>query len=485
MLSRIIEILTEGISEGNELAGNKLAQCILESIKMSGNLPDVFAMFAFDLSKAIGGNPVIPEGKAQSASSSVRDYRFLSLALQGVRKFPNVDSSDFYGLDFTRKGQPVSSVFLGSNGVGKSSLYASLEAVTLNRMYSAMSRGFVSKEEQAVYLINALSNTPFIRLYTMEGEVDFRSNESPIGVAAYFCSEYDIQHLEQNEVTSEYVCTQIGLAEMRDFLILLDKVRILGKILIDYKEQDADTRTDMKIKTSKKLDLKNDFDKAWGENPPDIKIFSVTHEWMAYADGLSDYLHRQYYDIFSPFLQKIQQTLPILLGPYLVDNDTVKVEVNENKLKISISLQADGETLLSPRLYFNTFRFKLYCVALKLCMAYCAKSLNRCNFPMVIDDVFDSSDFENRYRIRNFIENLVNQHNLLDQAKAYPLQFIFFTQDDLISEGVHRGIRTTMGDENVKYGRIFDYKDKKDADRSTRNILKENDNFINLEDTIR
>jgi tRNA(Ile)-lysidine synthase TilS/MesJ len=161
------------------------------------------------------------------------------------------------------------------------------------------------------------------------------------------------------------------------------------------------------------------------------------------------------------------------------------VEVNENKLKISISLQADGETLLSPRLYFNTFRFKLYCVALKLCMAYCAKSLNRCNFPMVIDDVFDSSDFENRYRIRNFIENLVNQHNLLDQAKAYPLQFIFFTQDDLISEGVHRGIRTTMGDENVKYGRIFDYKDKKDADRSTRNILKENDNFINLEDTIR
>jgi hypothetical protein len=182
---------------------------------------------------------------------------------------------------------------------------------------------------------------------------------------------------------------------------------------------------------------------------------------------------------------KLEVALPQLLKKSIFNDCDVKVILEEGTIRIVLLVNGqDGPQRISPRKFLNTFRFKLYCVALKVCLAYCAKTLNRCNFPMVIDDVFDSSDFEQRNSIHQFIEDLVNQHSELVDAAHFPLQIIFFSQDDLVSEGVYRGIKNSLGAENVKYDRIFDYADAKENEGEKVHVLTVKDRFINLEDSI-
>ena len=110
-----------------------------------------------------------------------------------------------------------------------------------------------------------------------------------------------------------------------------------------------------------------------------------------------------------------------------------------------------------PRAYLNTFKFKLFCVAMKMACCCIAKKMYRSNYPLIIDDVFDASDFENRVMIRNFAAKLSRQHKHLLPEKDYSLQIIFFTQDDLVASQMEKGLKDGLGADNVILGRIFDY----------------------------
>lgn len=98
-----------------------------------------------------------------------------------------------------------------------------------------------------------------------------------------------------------------------------------------------------------------------------------------------------------------------------------------------------------PRLYFNTFRHKLFCFTLKLALACCYMRLNKCRCPIIIDDVFNASDFCNRNSIKDIIINLRRAYSLVmrdggNGSFDCPLQIILFTQDEIIAEKVYQGI---------------------------------------------
>lgn len=119
---------------------------------------------------------------------------------------------------------------------------------------------------------------------------------------------------------------------------------------------------------------------------------------------------------------------------------------------------------VSPRKYLNTFRFKLFCVALKIVLGCFVKERYSINFPYVIDDVFDSSDFDSRLRLKRFIEEIVKRHDSLIDPKKYPIQIIFFSQDDLIADQIYKGLLACMESNNLKFGRIYDYRESEKKD---------------------
>ena len=120
-------------------------------------------------------------------------------------------------------------------------------------------------------------------------------------------------------------------------------------------------------------------------------------------------------------------------------------QVNFDKPKefeLFIKVRKPGEERYEktePRLYLNTFRHKLFCFALKLGLACCSMQLDNCKYPIVVDDVFDASDFVNRNDINNVIKSLLKGYKEFSGG-VDDLQIILFTQDEIIAERVYKGL---------------------------------------------
>lgn len=176
---------------------------------------------------------------------------------------------------------------------------------------------------------------------------------------------------------------------------------------------------------------------------------TVRKDYDKWREGLlsvHDFLKEEFIEMFgTQFKSVIKPVVEGLMNDYMAD-DELRLEVVfiEDNLTLKVMLKhinTDNEGKdIEPRIYFNTFRFKLFCVVLKVAIAVGVKKIYGENWPIVIDDVFDSSDFNNRSRMDRFIERIVELHNGCIDKNRFPLQLILFTQDDLIGEAVYRGL---------------------------------------------
>lgn len=504
MISKLKELLDECLSESDELKGNILLKRVLNHISLKSELPTIYDILAFTTQlgegEAMDYQPATP-----AAEAGIKDCRFLRINIQNARKFGSANIQDFYGVTFADKSMnPLSSVFLGSNGVGKSSVYASLEYVVLHYMYTAAARGYCDEKGQQDYINNAHYPNPCVVLDTVSGSIKYPSGESTMGFPAFFCSEYDIQYLEKNEISLDYIAEQVGLTEAMALIKLLEKGCENNRLVSDNirllaekerlsqnskKKKNLKGLKELNAVTSKIQDLNFRYWQLWGsmDLAPGLDALHLDDHWNEMATQIIECLKEKIYAILTPFNERLEKFLPELLEAYLVKGEKVQVTFDGHTPIISIVVNTVNSTvsLMSPRQYFNTFRFKLYGVVLKMCLAYCAKTIHRCNFPMVVDDVFDSSDFDNRYKINQFIESIVDKNEKLLEAEHYPLQFIFFTQDDLVGEGVYRGLKSVQGDTMAKFGRIYELEDAEEPDFVSTGIQSEKDRFCNIEDLIR
>ena len=72
--------------------------------------------------------------------------------------------------------------------------------------------------------------------------------------------------------------------------------------------------------------------------------------------------------------------------------------------------------------------------------------------PLVLDDVFYASDFENRATIEEFITKLFELFKEFTPDKE--LQLILFTHDQLIFESIIKAT-TTKSTENILFAKLF------------------------------
>lgn len=286
-------------------------------------------------------------------------------------------------------------------------------------------------------------------------------------------AHFDLEVLKDfNNLRGQLIAKKQYISDLLNGNSDIEKYSTVEKVLIQY----VNTRSSMSEYHDKSQELQK------------FKASDQRVLWNDYLD-LVHYLEDGLRNIIGIWKNKIGETLQTLLSDYfIIDNDEIlpKFEIADNleledlditpgketfeegvirkflKFDISIKtcrgkLYGTNKMEVEPRSYMNTFKYKLFCVALKMAFVCMAKKVYQINYPVIIDDVFDSSDFDSRIKLRDFIKEMLLQHYRLLPEPKYKLQFIFFTQDDLIADQVGKGLQAAENDSKVMSARIYDY----------------------------
>lgn len=546
------------------------------------------------------------------------DMRLRELSVKGLRKFP---SSNWYHISFTLNNSPISSIFLGSNGVGKSSLYSALEYCCLGYSFLADERGYRTVDEQRYYLChnNLSSREVKIKVASIKETREVTAADEkikPLVTPAFFCSEYDIQEISREGLSSKYICQQLGLKIFHNIIIIMrelkeesekfidsiadatfdikwlkrrlnimrflfsledtqiervcksfidstkdsissiDNIEIFLAQLIEFAKKiqseiillDSsiinDIYSDIKYIGTKFIEEDNDtLEQQEGDNEynDDInqcfKMIQMTHhiweeeietlllakeesrqrrynylnkicENVSFLRILEDkisekksnsvvinednlvlfketlnYLEKAYMTLLHNYSEVINTILPTIFRSFF-DKDIKGIEIKQDGLSLKAVIYAisplDTQNIVSnndPRGFLNTFRFKMFCFVFKFALACCIKKYHSVNFPFIVDDVFDSSDFANRTGISRLILSIIEKHNEIEGSISSPLQLLFFTQDNIIANSI---CSNTFYKGEVKFSRIYDYYHAENEDKFQR----DSDYYINIEDVL-
>lgn len=501
MLTALINILNEGINEGDDppLKSNGLARRLLHFILINEEAPDFLRL----LSQFIKINhPTKFENWVKRDNHT--DLRIKRLLLKNVRQYCLYsEKAEGYCVDFSITDKPCSHVFLGSNGTGKSTLFASLEYLYLGHSEIAASHGHA---KDVLEFFRSIDKTiEDIKLVgDFNDDIPIEENKiSGYEIPSAFCSENDYFQISREWTNiTPYVAKQIGFQEVWKFLEDLRKLSELLKYTSEYKRRlaliaHAETRQKEFEKDSKdwkiiggyinmirkeKVQINSRFlsnggSKYYKHITRFIKEIDKCPDIVANTEDLSNllkFMKKKWQEIMNVMVSIMTLVMPDVLESNLKKGkEAIVIEGNNGKLTIDLyvaPLNIESETMheiRNPIEYFNTFRLKLFCISLKLSMLCCSKILHKANIPFFVDDIFDSSDFNHRVGISKFMIKMLEAHDLvisshsLEALEKLPLQLIFFTQDNIIGENVYKSL-LRWSDENeltnqygVKYGRLF------------------------------
>lgn len=198
-------------------------------------------------------------------------------------------------------------------------------------------------------------------------------------------------------------------------------------------------------------ELQNSLDTKDIESQQDQRLVSQLSPLKECIDAL-----KNEYDLYIQVTYRmVSQTIHSILEEYNFKNEEIQIEQSEKG--ISIGYQFNQTVTFSPKQYLNSFRFKLYTLCVKISLAFSVMKNLNVRFPLVFDDVFYSSDFTNRERVREFIRKLFELYDTNVADKEHPLQIIFFTHDEVVMEAAQKGVHFTEA--AYLYGRIFNYQE--------------------------
>ncbi len=215
-----------------------------------------------------------------------------------------------------------------------------------------------------------------------------------------------------------------------------------------------------------------------------LLVTRIKKEVIEFVEPINVEINKLVNEAFIP----IQDIVETILNDYLID-ENIKLRIDRKEIKkivdgeeifnsniLAIIEFVDRETgeikTITPDLYFNTFRYKLFCLMVSLSLALATRKKYKVNLPLVMDDLFFASDFISKNSFAEFLQKVIKQ--FYEHTPELPFQFILFTHDDLIFrsaldaiESFNIEIENQYCAENKKQliektmiGRFFDPKDK-------------------------
>lgn len=139
--------------------------------------------------------------------------------------------------------------------------------------------------------------------------------------------------------------------------------------------------------------------------------------------------------------------------------ETFHLDIKSDSINLNIQVPTVNETnsqeattpdstfSATPNEYLNSFRFKLFCVTLKVSLAFFWMQKNKTIVPFVIDDVFNANDFNNGLKLESFVCSIFRwyrQKLCIKEKCNIPLQLIMFTHDDMMQTAFKKGFIRSM-----------------------------------------
>lgn len=202
-----------------------------------------------------------------------------------------------------------------------------------------------------------------------------------------------------------------------------------------------------------------------------VAIFSaIKDDARVYAAHFHTLLNKEVQQAFAPIKLIVEEVLEKYL---MQDERDVELEIQMEEAEIDTET---GEVLseiitayivpkdksilpLPVNKYFNTFHFRLFSTMVSISIAMASRINTKINLPLVLDDIFYASDFENRATIERFIKELFRVFKQF--TPDIELQLILFTHDQLIFESAAKAT-AEMKVENIVFAKLFPYVNAKD-----------------------
>ena len=208
-----------------------------------------------------------------------------------------------------------------------------------------------------------------------------------------------------------------------------------------------------------------------------------------FSNALIEYnkaLERKIKEISTNYFTQSIETIKNVMSNFSEENESINLNFSEDDGNLIFKIKLFDSTGMpegiSPQKYYNTFRYKLFCLALKIAQAFTYKKIANINFPLVLDDIFFTGDYYNRSIVKKFIATIYEAHNTIfhDNVDQQKLQLICFTHDEVILDAIANHVELfSQNDTKPIFGRLFDYEKMKDDESVT---VKQN-TFINLYDS--
>lgn len=158
-----------------------------------------------------------------------------------------------------------------------------------------------------------------------------------------------------------------------------------------------------------------------------------------FRNSLKDYYKDDCADILegcnkfvAPLLNKFTQ-----ISNTTNNNEIITILERENEFYAEISSPDVSDSYKTrPHFFYNNFRYKLFAISVKISLALMMMKKYNIIAPIIIDDVFTASDFDNTVNIDLFFEQLSISFKDVVGKDADKLQVILFTHDEVVLNGL-------------------------------------------------
>lgn len=193
-----------------------------------------------------------------------------------------------------------------------------------------------------------------------------------------------------------------------------------------------------------------------------------------YCQKLEDALCEE----MMPELKKLIPVITKIMEKFKLDIEKHELNISfDDKKCLNIYVvRPDKDQRIEPAVFYNNFRYKLFCLLLKLVTGIGYMKKQEVIRPIIMDDVFYASDFYSKSKVKFFFETLLEAIDELLPGKK--LQIICFTHDEIVLNAIYEStskeaISKVLNNEkpDTIFGRIIEA--KKVIENASRNKEEE------------
>lgn len=287
-----------------------------------------------------------------------------------------------------------------------------------------------------------------------------------------FVNSFNQYNTNRDEVISKI---ELEISKNTHPKSLTEQIFGLNKEIIDLERQSTEAKVNID-RDSKKIN----------EIQEQVNLFdevktATTSFLKTYHNSLNEVINKS----FDPIKLIVEE---VLESYFKIDNREIDLEISKQPeeydeetgevlSEIIIAQLKIKNTDIPPQpvsKYLNTFHFRLFSTMVGISIAIASRKNTNVNLPLVLDDIFYASDFENRTTVEHFLKHIFKAFK--DYTPEMPLQLILFTHDQLIFESAIKVIKDIEGTD-IAFAKLFPYSEAKETENYKNLIYKFPDYF--------